>query len=397
VAVVATDTPMRSMQGIAVPAASVNPQLFFATTRRQTVVQTTRTYAGLGLSDVVQVLQTGILFGLVVRFTGTLTVTLGGGTAATTSRWPYGLIKNLRLNANGQSNLISCDGWNLKLRDIMARGDLSDRSVSRGMTGASPGTTITNGSLSLASESWGVNEAVTAIPGAPTNYTVDLEWYVPVAMDDVNLVGAVFAQTSSTDINLNIDYASSAELFTLTGAATAALTGTLVVEARLCSIPQGPDGGIVIPDLSTFHSIIQSRNSAVSNGVNELQLPGQGIGRQLMRVWHRTWSGSTPAPLAVNDTNYGQLGWRYGGNDTPELWTTAGMLRMFEERLFNSDVGVQGFVVHDFASENAFRDSVDEGAATALRVVFEHPAALSLTTPFVELTQETLFAGAAGA
>jgi hypothetical protein len=385
------------MQGIAVPAASVDPERFFVATRRLTVPQRTFAYAGLGGSDVVPVLQTGILYGISIKLSGVLTVNLAAGTAATTARWPYDLLKAVRLSANGQSNLINCSGWSLKLRDCMARGDLNDRGVSRGFGGASPGTATVQGTLSLASENWGVGEAVTAIPGAPTNYNVDLEWYVPVSVDDVTLIGAVFAQTSSTDINLTLDWATSAELFALTGAATASLAATVVVEARLCSIPQGPDGGILVPDLSTFHQIVQTRNSSIANGVNEVRLPGQGIGRTLLRTWHRTWNGASPAPLAVNSTNYGALGWRYGGNDTPELITDGQHARFLEERLYGTDVGAQGFIVWDFASENAFRDAIDEGAATELRVVVEHPTALVLTTPFLELTQETLFAGAAGA
>jgi hypothetical protein len=394
---VATVEPVRSMQGISVPAATVDPEAFFRATRRLTVPQRTFTYAGLGGSDVVPVLQTGILYGLSIKFSGTLTVNLAAGTAATTSRWPYDLLRAVRLSANGQSNLINCSGWGLKLRDVMARGDLNDRGVSRGFGGASPGTTITQGSLSLASENWGVNEAVTAIVGAPTNYAVDLEWYVPVSIDDVTLMGALFAQTSSTDINLALDWAPSADLFVLTGAATAALTGTVVVEARLCSIPGSSDGGIIVPDLSTFHQITQTRNNTVANGTNELRLPGQGIGRQLLRAWMRVWSGATPAPLAVNATNYGQVGWRYGGNDTPELVTDGLHQRMLNERLFGSDIGVQGFIVHDFMSENAFRDAIDEGAATELRLLAEIPTGVALTTPFAELTQETLFAGEVGA
>lgn len=390
------EATLQTMQGIAVPASSVNPQLFFALTRRETTPQRTFAYGGLGQTDHVSIMQSGILFGLSVRFTGTLAVNLGGGTCATTRDWPYNLAKRVRLSANGQSNLINMSGWGLKVRDIMGRGDMSDRGVSRGITGASPGTTTTHGTLSLNSENWGVGQQVTAIPGAPTNYDVDLHWYVPVAYDDVELIGAIFAQTSSTDINLAIDWASASELFTLTGAATATLTGTVVVEARTCSIPQGPDGGIILPDLSAFHSLIESRYTALANGQNEIKLVGQGPGRQLMRTFWRV--GNNGSWLAVNDTNYGQLGWRYGGNTTPELITDGLHMRQLNERLYNSDIGaVEGFACWDFAAENAFRDSVDEGAATELRLLVEIPAGVVLTNAHLEYTQETIFAGAVGA
>src|SRR4051794_38827928 len=106
----ATATPNMQMQGIVVPSSSVQPAEFFRRTRRLTVLTNTRTYAGLGLTDTISILQTGIIAGLTLRFTGTLTVNLAAGTAATTNRWPYDLIRRLRFSANGQSNLINCSG-----------------------------------------------------------------------------------------------------------------------------------------------------------------------------------------------------------------------------------------------------------------------------------------------
>lgn len=392
------DMPV-TMQGIAVPAASVNPQEFFRRTRRLTFQQRAFNFAGLGLSDNVPILQTGIIAGLTIRFAATLTVTLGGGTAATTARWPYDLIRALRVSANGQSNLINCSGWKLKVRDIMARGDLTDRGVANGIGGASPGTARTQGTLALANESWGVGQNVTAIVGAPTNYAVDLSWYVPIAFDQLHLLGAIFAQTASTDLNLAIDWAPSTDLFVLTGAATAVFTGaTVVVEAHVFSIPQGPNGSIIVPDLSMFHSLVQTRFGQPVNGTNEVRLAGQGIGRQLLRAYWQTWNGAVPVPLAVNAVNYGQVGWRYGGNDTPELWTDGQQLAYWNERLFNCSIGqFAGFGCWDFASENAFRDSVDLGAATETRLVLEIPAAVALVSPFIEYVQESAFVGAVGA
>ena len=386
------------MQGVVVPASSVNPGEFFKRTRRLIVPAKTFTYAGLGLTDNVPMLQVGILAGLSIKFSGTLTVTLSAGTAASTARWPYDLFKAVRFSANGQSNLINCSGWDLKVRAMIARGDLNDRGVSRGIGGASPGTTTTQGTLSLNNENWGVGQNVTAIPGAPTNYPVELYLYVPLAFDQVNLTGAIFAQTSSTDLNLAIDWAPLTDLFVFTGAATATLTGTVVVEPVMFSIPQGPDGNVVVPDLSVFHSIIKTRFPSPANGVNEIRLAGQGVGRQLMRIWFRTFNGATPAPLPVNPTNYAQVGWRFGSNDTPEVFTDGRHLAYWDEALFGSDFATsQGVGILDWASEYAFRDSIDEGAATELRLLLEIPTGVTLTSPFVEYVQETLFAGAIGA
>lgn len=388
----ATQTPQANLQGIYVPQSSVNPREFFARTRRLTVAAATRTFAGLGLTENISMLQTGILAGISIKFSGSLVVALPTGTVATTSRWPYDLLRAVRFTANGQSNLINCHGWALKARDIMGRGDLNDRGVSRGVGGASPGTATVQGTLSLSNESWGVGQNVTGVPAA--TYPVELEWYVPVAMDQLNLLGAIFAQTSSTDLLLALDYAQSSDLFAITGTATATLTGTVVVEPQVFSIPQGPDGDIVVPDLSVFHSLIETRQGTITNGDNEIRLAGQGVGRQLMRTFFRVWNGATPAPLPLNATNFGQIAWRFGTNDTPEVYTDGRHMAYMNERLFGNDfASVYGIGVWDFASEHAFRDSVDEGAATELRLLVNIPAGVTLTSAFAEYVQETVFAG----
>lgn len=387
--------PQVNLQGIYVPQSSVNPELFFRLTRRLTVAaKTLGAFAGFGQTDTITMLQTGILAGISIKFSGSLVIALPTGTAATTSRWPYDLLRAVRFTANGQSNLINVSGAHLKLRDLIGRGDLNDRGVAQGIGGASPGTSRTQGTLSLSEESWGVGQNVTAI--AANTYAVELNWFVPVAFDQLALTGAIFAQTSATDLLLQLDWAPQTDLFTLTGTATATLTGSVVVEPTLYSIPV-VNGDVVVPDLSVFHSMIMSRYTAIGQGDNEIRLAGQGVGRQLLRLWWRTFTGAGIGnPLALTAANYGQVAWRYGSNDTPEIYTDARHLAYANERLYSCDIGqFYGFGCFDFASEHAFRDSVDEGAATELRLLVNLVS--SPTNPVLEYTQETVFAGAAAA
>lgn len=390
------EAPNVSLQGILVPLTSVNPEAFFRSTQRLNVRQQTASFPGFGGTLNVPILQTGIVSKLRIKFSGTLTVALPTGTAASTSQWPYNLLKRVRFSANGQSNLINVSGWQLKARTFMERGDTQDRGVARGIGGASPGTSRTQGSLSLNNESWGAGQNVSAIAAA--DYDVELVWDVPVAFDQVFLMGAVFAQTSSTDLNLALDMAALSDLFTLTGTATADLTGSFVVEGVLYTIPQGPNGDVVVPDLSMFHSLIATRSPGPALGMNEVRLSGQGVGRQLMRTYWQVLSGTVPAPLPVNDTNFGNIGWRFGGNDTPEVYQDGRDLAMENERLFGVDFATyQGIAILDWCSEHALRDTIDEGAATELRLLIEIASGVTLTSPAVEYVQETMFAGAVGA
>lgn len=384
-------TPTAVMQGIEVPTSSIDPANFFRLTRRLNIPFKTGAFGGLGQTDTTQLLQTGIVSGVTLKASGTLTVTPGTGTVATTAKWPYGMAKNVRFSANGQSNLINCSGIHLKVREIMQRGDLNDRGVTQNIGGAYPGTARNQGTLSLNSESWGVGQNVTAVAGG--SYPVELEWYLPIAYDDLNLLGAIFAQTSATDLVVAVDWANQSDLFTLTGNATVSLSMSTTYEATLYTIPQGPNGSVIVPDLSAFHSIIQTRYGTPTNGLNEIRLSGQGVGKQLLRLWWSAYNNGTPMPL--NATNYGQVGWRYGGNDTPEIYPDGKLMAYRAEKLFNSDFGsYAGVGVFDFCSENAFRDSVDEGTATELRLMLEIPNAVTLTNPYVEYVAETVSAGA---
>jgi hypothetical protein len=376
----------RYMQGIAVPASAVRPAEFFARTRRKLGTEFSRTFAGLGQQDVVEIKKTDILSELTVRFVGTLTITPGSGSVATTRRWPYDLLRQVRFTANGQSNLINVSGAKLKVREFMAHGDLTDRGVSQSVAGS----TVVQGTLSQSSESWGVGSGATAISAG--SYDVDLEWVLPIAEDQVDLMGAIFCATSSTDLSLVLDWGSASELFVLAGNGAAALTGKAMVIAKRFSIPIS-DGNIVVPDLSQFHSLIQTRHTDLSLGANELRMVGQGAGKTLLRMFTQIWNGSgAGAPLAVNATNYGRLAWRYSGNETPDELEDGIVLRALNERYYNTDIGkVHGFFAHEFAAENAFRDTVDLGTTAEFRQVIELGSSLTLTNAAAEIVTESIF------
>ena len=383
--------PMQTMQGQLVPSSSVNPLEFARATRRMRFLQFNGAFAGLGFTDTIKILRTGIISELTIQGSGTVTIALPTGVAATTQRWPYDMIKACRFAANGQSQLINVSGAKLKAYELLHRGDLNDRGVTQAIGGAFPGTNRNQGTLSLNSESWGLGSNVSAVSAGA--YSFNLEWIVPIAYNQSNLVGAIFAQTSSTDLTLAIDWAPVTDLFTLTLTATAVVAMTLKVLATLYTIPQNPQGGIFIPDLSAFHALQQSRVTP-GTGVNELVLIGQGVGRQLLRIYTQVWNGAPSTIQAVNDTNFGQFGLRFGGNDTPELLPSGSFAAQIQERTTSSDLSAFfGFLSLDFVSEFAFRDAYDEGTASELRLIVELLGAL--TSPSIEYVQETLASGVA--
>lgn len=381
-----------NMQGIMVPASSVRAEEFFARTRRHTLLEKSNNYAGQ-TQDVIELRKSDILSTILVRFVGKLVVTPGTGTVAATARWPYDFV-NFKFTANGASNIINCSGLKLKARDIMKRGDLTDR----GVTQTFGATAVNNGTLAMASESWGVGSGAQAIPAG--TYDVDLTWVVPVAEDEIDLVGSIFLSTSTADLTLTMDYLPVANLFTTTGNGAVALTGKFDVTSTKFSIPIGSDGQIVVPDLSNFHSLVQARTTAIQNGENEVRVIGQGGGKSLLRTYYQVWNGAgnAAAPLAMTDANYGKQSWRYGNNETPDEFISGSQMRVANERLFCSDLGGRwGFGVHDFASELAFRDVVDMGTTSDLRIVSQIGSNVALNSAAMEYVTETVFrAGTAG-
>lgn len=388
-----------SLQGVQSPNVVVNPDAFYSATRKLTYpMQSSKTIAGLGTSDSAQLRQTGIVAGLLVRVAGS--ITFGGTIGVTTMswRWPYNLVKALRVSANGQSNLINATGLQLKALEFAGRGDLSDRGVVRSVNAVA---TVNQGTLSKACEDWGLSGA--NVLGPNTNvaaigtYNVELDYFVPIAADQVSLIGGIFAQTAATNLTVEIDWETQANIVpVLGGSATFAQALTWQVQGIVYSIPVVGDKAVV-PDLSQFHQVAAFRTSALAQGDNQILLPGTGVGRKLMRVLGQINTGTAPgAPLALTAANYGAMGWQYGGNDTPEVFANGQQLRSRNEQQWGSDFGRNwGFWGWDFVSEFAVRDIVDEGSTADLRLLVNLVNAP--TTPYAEIVQETLFAAPVGA
>jgi hypothetical protein len=379
------NAPTKYMQGIAVPAESVQPKLFQKLTRRHIQIERQAAYSGQP-SETFELRKSDVLSKITVRAFGQIVITPGAGAVASTARWPYDFI-SVRFTANGASNIINCSGAKLKMRELMKKGDLTDR----GVTQTIGGVARNQGTMARASEAWGVGSATSAIAGG--TYDFELEWDIPIAEDEYDLAGAIFLQTSSSDLTLTVDFLPLAQLFVATGGATAVMQNVFVQAiSTKFSIPV-TDGQIVVPDLGVFHSLIQSRQAnSIQTGENEFRLVGQGAGKTLLRVFGQFWNGSPAAPLALTRQNFGKQMWRYANNETPDEFIDGTHMRLDQERRYNSDLGgLNGVFCHDFAHENAFRDAVDMGTTAELRLVSTINSAVTLSNPAVEYVTETVF------
>jgi hypothetical protein len=384
-----------TVQGIEVPKAVVDPKSFFANARRQRFTQASSgAFNGLGGADTFSLKQSGIIGAIDVRLFGSVVVAIGTGTVASTSRWPYGLLKRAKVSANNMSNLVNAGGRFLKARELARNPGLTDRGVTRGIGAASPGTQVPQGTMSLNNEAWGIGQNVSAVPTATYNFDISVR--LPIAFDLELLGGALFAQTSATDLIVELDYETLANLFTLTGNAAVTVNCAYFVDGVFFNIPRGPGGEIVLPDLSVFHTFVQSNNTTLATGVlTDVLLSGQGVGKQLLAVfWSLFGNGNNNTPFPVTDTNFGQLDWAYGGLEVPEIYPGGSTLAKENERNYGSDLAtLQGIGVFDWANHWAFRDSIDMGSATQLRMQIQ--AQQALTNGNLEYAQEVIVPGTA--
>ena len=375
-----------AMQGIAIPAAVVDKNAFFARTRRHVQQERSLSFTlGQSSRDIIPLRKSDILSEITLHITGNLTITPGTGSVGSTAAWPYNLIRNVKFSANGASSLISARGWTLRAREIAKDEGLTDRGVAQTIGGA----TKTNGSLSLACESWGVGQNTPGL-GAQSNVPVDLVLTIPVAEDQFDLSGAIFLQTASAELAVEIEWANKADLFTLAGNGDVSFSGNVSVQSTKFEIPT-QNGAIIVPDLSMFHSLVETNTVALANGENEAVIVGQGAGKYVLRVLYQHMNGTVPAPLPLTAANFGLQAWRFGTSETPDQWVDGQKLRIAMERAYNSDLGgVQGYGVHEFAKAG-FRDLVDMGVTSDLRLVSQINSSVTLASPKLWYAVESVY------
>lgn len=402
-----------TVQGIDVPASSLDDRTFFPLTRRQTrQAKPLTTFSGIGNSDEFQLVHDGIVAGLEIRVTGTI---VGVGTAAVSGRrWPYDILRGIRFSANGQTNLVNASGAKIKALEFMypdsmdagvtPRGGVSGTPVFVGISGANPGFSVPiptalaqYGYLADSSDVWGFGSGCTGI--AAGTYPVDLRFFVPVAYDQKTLEGAIFAQTEGTNLVLSLDWANQSDIFPTAFGTSTTFNLQFSVHEVYYDIPVYGGRRILPTGIQYFHQIVQTRaTTAIAQGDNEFILPGTARGRKLLRTFYQLWNGATSVPVVPVDgagvDNFGPQGWIYGGNQNPERYATGRDLAAHNERIWNEDMARQwGIMGWDFANEWAFRDLVDLGSTNDLRLLMNVSTNVTVSSPIWEVVQQVLVGG----
>lgn len=315
----------------------------------------------------------GIIGWLTLTFDANMTVALGGGTATTGWMWPYGLVSVFDLSANFQNSLIHLTGTDLHVMRFLSNPSYVDGQD------VFPGTVGGGNALSSATSQ------------------IHLTWQIPVVMDKVSLVGALYAQSQANQLGVTVqrlkltDATAGNALITTTGAATASFANaTFQVALDSWDIPRHPEMGIVIPDLSRLHGLNifdQGITTTGDTNVNLIKVNGQ-LTRLLVQA--RNGNNTPLDPKASAASGFNTLSLAYGGNKLPQVWDMASLVARNNEQ-YGAPLPYK-YVALDMVRENPQRDAVFLQGVTDLRAIVNLASSVVLgANSNVHVVEETLF------
>jgi hypothetical protein len=376
-----TGTGAINLRNLPVTKYAINPGLFNQLTSRVIFDPINFPLPVFGNYVQNQLLQVGVVGSINLIVSGSIVVP-AASTFVPGHRWPWDLI-SVQLSGNGQNNFVSCNGIDLRMRELASNRAKVD-----------------------AVSSW----PLTAALGAPGTYPFVLVYKIPVAMDDTTLVGALYAQSEATNLTYKISTAALADLGTTTGT-PATISGTVFLEEEIFEVPYDPNhpDTLVIPDLTVLHGLVSNDNAVASQSI--LDTPLFRINGQLERLFYYTVDKSGARPQITPTATYILSQLIYGSNQTPYTFNPQTFMDVRNNRdyripmnsvvnglnsalwtpPFSGLVVPSGLYCLDFVADNAVRDTVLLEGVTNLRLRTQYSAAPGGGS-YVHFTQETLFA-----
>jgi hypothetical protein len=300
----------------------------------------------------------GLLAALRISYEGTFQLTKGGGALALPLGWPYSLLRTYRLLVNGET-IQRGSGLDLWIRQQMRTTHFA-------------GTT-----------------ASFSVPNTDGTYTVRIYWYLPIEHDAITMAGVLFTPSDAVNIQVDLDWASQAEVFTLTGGAAITVGAASVkVWQKDYDIPQDLENGkpvLILPRMDLIHKIITQDIPVTNGGVQHFDLERQPI--QLLRLWMGFFNGSSDwVDPAANMTSVGLT-----INTTTVLQQLAGYIKAEEDsENYNGRLN-PNFWGFDLQAENAPRDSMLPRAYSELQADVDFGStSVNVGSANLHVTQEGL-------
>ena len=350
----------------------VNLDLFNSRTQKNVHQIDSFAAPGENLTRNLQLPQSNLATGIRVTFDGTCTVALPTGTATTGPDWPYGLVAKLGLSANWMNDILVGTGldWHV-LRFLRNPAYVEAQDFYPGTVG-------------------GGNVLTAAV------HSMHLTWFIPIAMDPVSLIGALYLQSAHNAVTLSLTQAPTAStvagaaLITTTLTATAVIAGTFRVTIESYDIPE-EQGVPVTPDNSRLHGSNYFDYSYANSGdvpVPLVKVNGQ-LTRLLIRVKSATNTVVAPRASAI-PSGFQGLRLNYGGNKEPQSWPVPDLVAKNNEQF--GALPPYGYLVMDNVRESPVRDAILMQGVTDLKVIVNLASTvIPAAGAAVHVFQETLF------
>lgn len=260
-----------------------------------------------------------------------------GGAFALAAGWPWKLLKEIRVIAN---STVVFNGDGVMCHALMcAMNDSPDLSSL-----VSSGVSASNGTK-----------------------TIKFPIAIPLASDQSTCMGAVFLETDSTNVKVEVRLDDEVELFTKPAGSTLSNVSVLIEPTLTTSdIPVDSDGkgGLVYvtPDVTVLHAVNMHDEFISANGLQRITVsPSEG---QLDRLLLRIIDDSANAPVAIDTLRQFKL--RYGANQLLREQTARDL--KLRNILWYGEPLPDEVIAYDLVAENSLRDSLVPKAHLGLEV-----------------------------
>lgn len=311
--------------------------------------------------------QAGVVAGLLIQFDGS--VVSAAGTAVPGDRWPYGMLSSFTLAVNGQQDLFSCFGEDLRVLE-----DISFPAYTES-TDVFPGSIMGGAALTTGT------------------HPLSLAWWVPVSTELVTLTGALYAQSPTTSIQCSIVPALNTQLFG-TAPTDATISGTFTIQETFFVPAYDSQGRIIVPSgLAYLHSLSSVDLPLTSAGSNNRIALIRGSGnlqRLLMAFRASPTLRLSAAPSAASTALLSELHLSYGATQVPYEWSPASILQRRNNRAYGFPAPYD-YLVLDTLKEDPQRDAIVFAGLTELAIFAAPGSGVTLASGTAHMVEETVF------
>jgi hypothetical protein len=343
-----------------------DPVLFAELTERQAMPQVTTPIIGLNKKQRLQIEKVGVVSRVRLRVSYKFK-TKAGKEPILNPGFPWKLLKEIAMQANGVTGIIDCSAATLQQRRL--------RVFRNAKSAIFKGPEVTGNKLEAAKE-----------------YKGEFVIEIPIAHDMESLIGSLLAQNEETNLSFLLSWASEEEIVN-EAASIEAFEGSIEWASTVFSIGStviGKKEVTVLPDLSAFHGLTEQELNLTGTGNQKAELvrtDGQ------LLCYTAAVTNKSGGRTCLSPAEWTKFAIEYGGNKDPLVWVPASELLEENADDYNGALTVQGltYLAVDNERDNAARDMIIPEALIELRAVLGIPAGFTPEEARILTSQETLY------